>query len=60
MGHWWRYALRIIAIIAASAPGIMNVFGCLESFANPVLGYFAAGVGLCADLSSVGQPFCDS
>jgi hypothetical protein len=50
MGHWWKYALRIIAVISASAPGIMNVFGCFDSFADPVIAYFAAGVGLCADV----------
>jgi hypothetical protein len=50
MGQWWKYALRLIAIVAASAPGIMNVFGCFESFVDPVIAYFAAGVGLCADV----------
>ena len=50
MGHWWRYALRIIAIIAAAAPAVMNVCGCLESFTEPVIKYGAAGVGVCADV----------
>jgi hypothetical protein len=39
MGHWWRYALRIIAIIAAGAPAVMNVAGCFESFVDHVIGY---------------------
>ena len=50
MGHWWRYALRLIAIIAAGAPAVMNVAGCLESFTEPVIKYGAAGVGVCADV----------
>ena len=50
MGHWWRYALRIIAIIAAAAPAVMNVAGCLVSFTDPVIKYGAEGVGVCADI----------
>jgi hypothetical protein len=50
MGQWWRYALRLIAVIAAAAPAVMNVAGCFESFTNPYIRYFAAGVGACADV----------
>jgi hypothetical protein len=50
MGQWWKYALRLIAIIAAGAPAAMNVAGCFESFTNPYLKYGAVAVGGCADI----------
>jgi hypothetical protein len=50
MGQWWKYALRLIAIIAASAPAVMSVLGSLDSFTEPVIRHVAAGVGLCFDV----------
>jgi len=35
MGQWWKYALRLIAVILAAAPAVMNVAGCFDSFTDP-------------------------
>jgi len=50
MGQTWKYVLRLLAVVAAAAPAIMNVFGCLESFTDPIIRYAAVVVGMCADV----------
>jgi len=53
MGHWWRHALGLIAVVTGGALAIMSWLGSFETFSEPWLQWGAAIVGSVADVGIV-------
>jgi len=53
MGHWWRHALGLIAVVTGGALAIMSWLGSFETFSEPWLQWGAAIVGSVADIGIV-------